>query len=159
MPLLYGEGKKSFIRLQEEIMKSSYDHTLFAWSQSPPTWTAENFVEIEALTSTSEGQSLCGLLAESPKLFLHGNDIMPLEDNFQSGNDVISGSGRILIQLPAFQKCAQWFAALPCIVGSNYLAIPFEHWHADFVARRSEVVLVQADDLYDSSGELRKERL
>lgn len=31
MPLLYGEGQKSFVRLQEEIMKSTEDQTLFAW--------------------------------------------------------------------------------------------------------------------------------
>ncbi|KAK8065072.1 HET-domain-containing protein [Apiospora hydei] len=32
MPLLYGEGGvKAFIRLQEEILKSSNDHTIFAW--------------------------------------------------------------------------------------------------------------------------------
>jgi hypothetical protein len=32
MPLLYGEGgTKAFIRLQEEIMKASDDHSLFAW--------------------------------------------------------------------------------------------------------------------------------
>lgn len=32
MPLLYGEGDKAFIRLQEEIMKGSRDQTLFAWT-------------------------------------------------------------------------------------------------------------------------------
>lgn len=32
MPLLYGEGDKAFIRLQEEILKKTPDHTLFAWS-------------------------------------------------------------------------------------------------------------------------------
>lgn len=31
MPLLYGEGEKAFVRLQEEIMKHSDDQTLFAW--------------------------------------------------------------------------------------------------------------------------------
>ena len=31
MPLLYGEGKKAFLRLQEEIMKKSDDHSIFAW--------------------------------------------------------------------------------------------------------------------------------
>lgn len=30
MPLLYGEGEKAFIRLQEEIMKISEDRSLFA---------------------------------------------------------------------------------------------------------------------------------
>ncbi|KAL8992573.1 MAG: hypothetical protein Q9169_006995 [Polycauliona sp. 2 TL-2023] len=31
MPMLYGEGYKAFIRLQEEIIKQSNDHTIFAW--------------------------------------------------------------------------------------------------------------------------------
>lgn len=36
MPLLYGEGAMAFVRLQEEIMKVSDDHSIFAW-----TWVAE----------------------------------------------------------------------------------------------------------------------
>ena len=31
MPLLYGEGDKAFIRLQEEIIKKSADDSIFAW--------------------------------------------------------------------------------------------------------------------------------
>lgn len=31
MPLLYGEGKKAFIRLQQEIVKISDDESIFAW--------------------------------------------------------------------------------------------------------------------------------
>ncbi|KUJ07564.1 HET-domain-containing protein, partial [Mollisia scopiformis] len=31
MPLLYGEGSKAFMRLQEEIIKQSTDQSLFAW--------------------------------------------------------------------------------------------------------------------------------
>ncbi|KAK4575370.1 hypothetical protein LTR86_001224 [Recurvomyces mirabilis] len=31
MPMLYGEGEKAFLRLQEEIIKYSDDHTIFAW--------------------------------------------------------------------------------------------------------------------------------
>ncbi|RDA94826.1 hypothetical protein CP533_4313 [Ophiocordyceps camponoti-saundersi (nom. inval.)] len=34
MPLIYGEGERAFIRLQEEIMKTSDDHSLFAWESS-----------------------------------------------------------------------------------------------------------------------------
>ncbi|KAF2446873.1 ankyrin, partial [Karstenula rhodostoma CBS 690.94] len=34
MPLLYGEGERAFLRLQEEIMKISDDHSLFAWRSS-----------------------------------------------------------------------------------------------------------------------------
>ena len=31
MPMLYGEGQKAFLRLQEEIVKKSDDHSIFAW--------------------------------------------------------------------------------------------------------------------------------
>jgi ankyrin repeat protein len=31
MPLIYGEGENAFIRLQEEILKISEDHSIFAW--------------------------------------------------------------------------------------------------------------------------------
>ena len=51
MPLLYGEGSRAFIRLQEEIMKHSDDHSLFAWQY-------EN--------TTRSGH---GLLADSPTEF------------------------------------------------------------------------------------------
>ncbi|KAL0258019.1 hypothetical protein SLS55_007190 [Diplodia seriata] len=36
MPLLYGEGHNAFQRLQEEIIKVSDDHSLFAWSPVQP---------------------------------------------------------------------------------------------------------------------------
>lgn len=32
LPLLYGEGDRAFIRLQEEIIKQSHDHSIFAWT-------------------------------------------------------------------------------------------------------------------------------
>ena len=31
MPLIYGEGEKAFIRLQQEIIKQSDDHSIFLW--------------------------------------------------------------------------------------------------------------------------------
>ena len=31
MPLLYGEREQAFLRLQEEILKKTHDHSLFAW--------------------------------------------------------------------------------------------------------------------------------
>jgi hypothetical protein len=32
MPLLYGEGKRAFRRLQEEIIRTTNDHSIFAWT-------------------------------------------------------------------------------------------------------------------------------
>jgi len=36
MPLLYGEGDKAFLRLQQELTRSKNDLTLFAWRQAAP---------------------------------------------------------------------------------------------------------------------------
>lgn len=54
MPLIYGEGQKAFIRLQEEILRQSDDHTLFAWRSTPE--------------STIRGTA-SGLLADHPRNF------------------------------------------------------------------------------------------
>lgn len=75
MPLLYGEGPKAFLRLQEEIMKRSTDLSLLAWERVasatiPDHVPAESTAELDSLgeglsTSTSR------YLAESPAEFSH----------------------------------------------------------------------------------------
>ncbi|KAK2736253.1 het domain protein [Colletotrichum kahawae] len=67
MPMLYGEGDKAFLRLQEEIMKQSDDQSLFAW------------VDLSASTETYHG-----LLAKSPRNFEYSNSIVPYQDWDQS---------------------------------------------------------------------------
>ncbi|KAI0898978.1 HET-domain-containing protein [Annulohypoxylon nitens] len=61
MPLLYGEGSKAFIRLQEEIIKTSNDHTIFCWSRTgvPADWTS--------------------MLAPSPAAFQDAGDYVPID--------------------------------------------------------------------------------
>jgi hypothetical protein len=62
MPLLYGEGKNAFLRLQLEILKVSDDETIFAWDD-------ETFFKQEwELRGT-------GLLASSPARFRRSGDI------------------------------------------------------------------------------------
>ena len=55
MPLLYGEGRYAFIRLQLKIISKSDDETIFAWDQCPV--------------------SGAGMLAPSPALFRSSGDI------------------------------------------------------------------------------------
>ncbi|TGJ75601.1 hypothetical protein E0Z10_g10972 [Xylaria hypoxylon] len=80
MPLIYGEGKKAFKRLQEEIMKANpEDHTLFAWGELVEKMTDISYViaDKEKTTELDEipwetskvTQPLSGLLAESPADF------------------------------------------------------------------------------------------
>ena len=56
MPMLYGEGHHAFIRLQEEIMKSTEDHSIFVW--------------------TSDIVPTKGLLAHTPAWFQHSGNIV-----------------------------------------------------------------------------------
>lgn len=56
MPMLYGEGRKAFYRLQQEILKQSHDQSLFAWSYP------------EGEHSHTQ---VSGLLAPSPEYFRH----------------------------------------------------------------------------------------
>ncbi|KAF2093325.1 HET-domain-containing protein [Rhizodiscina lignyota] len=58
MPLLYGEGDKAFLRLQEEIIKTSEDHSIFAWA--------------DELTSPC---LYSGLLAQSPAHFANAGHL------------------------------------------------------------------------------------
>lgn len=54
MPMLYGEGgRKAFLRLQEEIMRNSDDHSIFAWVDQ----------------GLDESSTEHGLLADSPAAF------------------------------------------------------------------------------------------
>jgi hypothetical protein len=54
MPLLYGEGIRSFTRLQEEIIRRSPDHSIFTW-----------------IDRSASRASFRGLLARSPAEFQH----------------------------------------------------------------------------------------
>jgi hypothetical protein len=64
MPLLYGEGTKSFERLQEEILKRSSDHTLFAWTAPRPA-------------NIDKEKLMGGFLARSPLDFENSNHYVP----------------------------------------------------------------------------------
>lgn len=61
MPLLYGEGKAAFHRLQLEIMRTSTDESLFAWT-----------------VPGDRSDTYSGLLAPDPAAFTNMSDIVPL---------------------------------------------------------------------------------
>ncbi|KAK4040032.1 hypothetical protein C8A01DRAFT_16088 [Parachaetomium inaequale] len=86
MPLLYGEGKSAFIRLQEAILLKDDDQSLFAWHSGPQDEAQES-----AAASSSR---LWGLLAESPDQFWDAGDLnyaMPL--NFVGSPAAVTSKG------------------------------------------------------------------
>lgn len=72
MPLLYGEGERAFLRLQEEIMKSSEDRSIFAWvdgsSGASETWYNTDSWN-QNLATSHKWPADTGLLAPSAKCF------------------------------------------------------------------------------------------
>ena len=69
MPLLYGEGEhRAFRRLQLEIIKKSDDESIFAW-QRPLSSDARLITRTESWHG--------GMLADSPRDFLHSSKIIP----------------------------------------------------------------------------------
>ncbi len=103
MPLLYGEGEKSFIRLQEEIIKHSDDHSLFAWTDP-----------------TADADDQYGMLAKKPKHFEQSGNIMPYREWEDSAPFSISNKGlRIELHLSPFGQDL-FVAALECLVPPHY---------------------------------------
>jgi hypothetical protein len=86
MPLIYGEGKKAFKRLQEEILKTrTDDHSLFAWGTvvSTPSMKIPDlklYMEREPIERSQNflRQPLLGLLAESPRDFSSSGGFVPM---------------------------------------------------------------------------------
>ncbi|KAK7181529.1 hypothetical protein DPSP01_008925 [Paraphaeosphaeria sporulosa] len=58
LPLLYGEGPRAFMRLQEEILKASADLSIFAWRAEAP------------------GTAFRGIFAHSVREFAHAKSIL-----------------------------------------------------------------------------------
>jgi len=59
MPMLYGEGKKAFRRLQDEIIKQSSDLSIFAWDGG----------QAAVKNPQQPGETFINLFAESPSDF------------------------------------------------------------------------------------------
>jgi hypothetical protein len=103
MPMLYGEGERAFRRLQEEIMKTSDDHTLFAWTEA----------RVERCWITR------GLLADSSLDFVDSGHIIRSQPVLKSAPYSMTNKG-LRIELPLFPTGDQvYFAVLNCHLSSN----------------------------------------
>jgi hypothetical protein len=84
MPLLYGEGQKAFMRLQEEIIKRSNDLSIFAWGHPETTRPVEEGEDVNSPSITQT--ACCDLFAESPSNFSNCGDLVlqtaPAQCNF-----------------------------------------------------------------------------
>lgn len=96
MPLLYGEGSKAFTRLQEEIIRTSTDHTIFCW-----TWTGR---------VPSEWASL---LAPCPQAFMNSGGYVRTQESASTGSLTFTMTNAGLsIGLPVVRAFSYYFGVL-----------------------------------------------
>lgn len=81
MPMLYGEGSKAFLRLQEEIMKVSTDLSILLWQGRASAYN--------------------GMLATAPSCFEKGEDHHVTKNNFEISQGWTTNNAGISIQLYA----------------------------------------------------------
>lgn len=106
MPLLYGEGAKAFIRLQEEVVKTSADQSIFAWPLPASMSTDSTF--------------MIGVLAVSPTSFSGCSETT--EMRARETSYAMTNLG-LNIRLP--------IAQLPSYLGDTYVALLEAHGHDD----------------------------
>lgn len=119
MSLLYGEGRKAFIRLQEQILKSTDDESLFANSYpSTQNLVTYSFSASEALAQSPVWFSECGLI----KVFQCESRELPAEPVPAA----LTNKGlRVRLPLQRYindRGKQTYFALLNCKVGEDNLA-------------------------------------
>jgi hypothetical protein len=154
MPLLYGEGRKAFVRLQEETMKTSDDQSLFAWGLPEKVKTMQQFIDTYETPPMTEWR---GLFADSPSEFTHCDQIRVLEDVQSTVPPIVSNNGvRIELQLKQHGHTLVQFAVLYCTLHgryTHYLGIPMVPWGERWVARCAELVTIPVVDLVSSKSD------
>ncbi|KAG6995749.1 hypothetical protein G7Y79_00042g078540 [Physcia stellaris] len=135
MPLLYGEEDKAFIRLQEEIIRDSDDHSIFAWTD--PTTAAHD---------------MHGMLAESPASFAFSREIVPHYDSAIAPYSITNRGLRIELPLIYVPDGDMYLAALNCAVPPDYknlfcIFLKSLNWGARQFARVKANTLIQMNDV------------
>ncbi|QRD82224.1 heterokaryon incompatibility protein-domain-containing protein [Aspergillus flavus] len=130
MPLIYGEGQKAFLRLQEEIIKRYNDHSIFAWIIQNKLGSAKKH---------DDSVSRSGILALSPAAFSGCGSIISFPIGGHSSPFNVTNQG-VQIRLPISNgdKC---YALLECQHRNNpttILALPVRQSRKCFYERVEE---------------------
>jgi hypothetical protein len=115
MPLLYGEGKRAFIRLQEEIMKISNDESLFAWGFDMGKTVSQIEPRLRPpKISSLPVSSAIGILAEEPLAFRDSGSVLSV--NTASYNSFSMTNQGLQITLPVCEGGFGTVGLLSCQV-------------------------------------------
>jgi len=134
MPMLYGEGKKAFHRLQLEIIRASNDQSIFAWSSR-----SINMQPVSILADDPSDFRDCGRMElmdhdEFIKQYRLKEELDPIEERL--GTFPITNRGiQIWLFLRPYPSSHTHFQAwLPCrfLPGDPPVAIPLTLWESNY---------------------------
>ncbi|KXH52528.1 hypothetical protein CSAL01_12382 [Colletotrichum salicis] len=86
MPMLYGEGDRAFLRLQEEIIRRSNDISIFCHAPLRPH-PSMSLVGKEDLPQDLSDLYFCDMLAKSPEAFSESNSISRIRGTLLDGRE------------------------------------------------------------------------
>ena len=102
MPLIYGEGARAFRRLQEEIVKSNRDLSIFAWraasNQASPdpceysgvfAASPRNFIDCQQITRSREAHSYAGFLVTNLGIQMAARLLYRSSDDSKGGGYIL----------------------------------------------------------------------
>jgi len=101
MPMIYGEGgDRAFFRLQEQIMRSTRDHSILAWGLG------------EELPGSDLRSNAGGVLAAAPSDFIGSGHIVPRDRPYFDSLAIAGGSLRVSLSL--LSSSAETVGLLDC---------------------------------------------
>lgn len=106
MPLLYGEGNKAFLRLQEEVIRRTCDHSILVWDREDTRYDGKQ------------------ILAPDPGAFLNMNEIVSYAEQFETDTFALSNTGLRLRSRVLFEK-DQTFGGIYGILNCGWKDHPF----------------------------------
>ena len=136
MPMLYGEGKKAFHRLQLEIIRASNDQSIFAWdrwmSEPPGSVLADDpsfFQSCGEMELMGHDEFIQFLKKGVPEEELHS-----LEDRLGTFPVTNRGIQIWLLLYPCPSSRTLFYACLPCRRGPRGLpeTIPLALWESNY---------------------------
>lgn len=172
LPLIYGEGHKAFRRLQEAIMTTTHDQSLFAWGRfvDHPSGLIDRELDLGfrpiSWKPPEQRGLLLGLFATSPGDFRDSSEISPVDHGFahelNRGRPPALVNGGVLIKLVIDEECLStlyWdrpaialpikaeIAVLLCRVGntgSSLIGFLLHLWGDDYCSRTDQIFRIDA---------------
>ena len=132
MPMLYGEGKKAFHRLQLEIIRSSNDQSIFAWGHTSNVRIGSILADDPSFFRDCFNMSLMG----HDEFIEESNENFPELGSMDAGDGVFPVTNRgIQIRMllhPYFESKSVFRAYLPCWGNDPLVSINVVLWNSNY---------------------------